>query len=102
MESQKDRVAIIGMGCTSFGELWDRSVESLVVEACTEAFEDAGIEAGEIQGAWLGTARSGHRGVALSNSLKLGMTPVTRIEAACATVYRRIKKCLLCRCRWEL
>lgn len=85
MESLKDRVAIIGMGCTSFGELWDRSVESLVVEACTEALEDAGIELGEIQGAWLGTARSGHRGVALSNSLKLGTTPVTRIEAACAT-----------------
>jgi acetyl-CoA C-acetyltransferase len=73
------------MGCTPFGELWDRSVESLVVEACTEAIEDAGIELGEIQGAWLGTARSGHRGVALSNSLKLGTTPVTRIEAACAT-----------------
>jgi acetyl-CoA C-acetyltransferase len=85
MEGLKDRVAIIGMGCTSFGELWDQSVESLVVEACTEAFEDAGIEAKDIQGAWLGTARSGHRGVALSNPLKLGTTPVTRIEAACAT-----------------
>lgn len=85
MESLKDKVAIIGMGCTSFGELWDRTVESLVVEACTEAFEDAGIEAGQVQGAWLGTARSGHRGVALSQPLKLGTTPVTRIEAACAT-----------------
>lgn len=85
MGSLKDRVAIIGMGCTSFGELWDRSVESLVVEACTEAFQDAGIEARHIQGAWLGTARSGHRGVVLSNPLKLGTTPVTRIEAACAT-----------------
>ena len=85
MESLRDRVAIIGMGCTLFGELWDQSVESLVVEACTEAFEDAGIESGEIQGAWLGTARSGHRGVVLSNPLKLGTTPVTRIEAACAT-----------------
>jgi acetyl-CoA C-acetyltransferase len=85
MESLKDKVAIIGMGCTPFGELWDRSVESLVVEACTEALEDAGIETGQIQGAWLGTARSGHRGVALSNPLKLGTTPVTRIEAACAT-----------------
>ncbi len=85
MEKLKDRIAIIGMGCTSFGELWDRSAESLVLEACTEAFDDAGIEAGNIQGAWLGTARSGHRGVILSNPLKLGMTPVTRIEAACAT-----------------
>jgi acetyl-CoA C-acetyltransferase len=85
MESIKDKVAIIGMGCTRFGELWDRSAESLVIEACAEAFEDAGIEKGDIQGAWLGTARSGHRGVVLSNPLKLGMTPVTRIEAACAT-----------------
>ena len=85
MKSLKDQVAIVGMGCTSFGELWDWSVESLVVEACTEALEDASIESGEIGGAWLGTARSGHRGVALSNPLKLGTTPVTRIEAACAT-----------------
>ncbi len=48
MESIKDRVAIIGMGCTKFGELWDKSAEDLVVEARYEAFEDAGIEPNDV------------------------------------------------------
>ena len=33
----RDRVAIIGMGCTNFGERWDRSADDLVVDAVTEA-----------------------------------------------------------------
>jgi len=33
----RDRVAIIGMGCTRFGERWDRSADDLVVDAVTEA-----------------------------------------------------------------
>ena len=51
MESIKDRVAIIGMGCTKFGELWDKSYYDLVVDACYEAFEDAGIKPEQIQAA---------------------------------------------------
>ena len=43
-ESIKDRVAIVGMGCTNFGELWDKSPSDLVVEAAYEALEDAGIQ----------------------------------------------------------
>ena len=33
----KDKVAIIGMGCTQFGERWDCGPEELIVEAFTEA-----------------------------------------------------------------
>ena len=44
MGSIKDRVAIIGMGCTRFGERWDEGTEDLVIEAAQEAFEDAGID----------------------------------------------------------
>ena len=62
MESLKDRVAIIGMGCTKFGELWDKSVDDLVVDAGYEAFEDAKIKPELIQAAWVGSCRSGHRG----------------------------------------
>ena len=36
-----DRVAIIGMGCTNFGEHWDKSVEDLLVEAATSALNSA-------------------------------------------------------------
>ena len=37
----KDKVAIIGMGCTRFGERWDCGPEELIVEAFGEALGDA-------------------------------------------------------------
>ena len=40
----RDKVAIIGMGCTRFGERWDCSAEDLMVEAFVECLADAGIE----------------------------------------------------------
>ena len=43
-EGIKDKVAIIGMGCTRFGERWESSAEDLIVEAFIECLEDAGIE----------------------------------------------------------
>ena len=51
----KDKVAIIGMGCTRFGERWDMGGEELMVEAFQECLEDAGVEKKEIGAAWLGT-----------------------------------------------
>ena len=33
MSGIKDRVAIVGMGCTHFGERWDASAADLMVEA---------------------------------------------------------------------
>jgi acetyl-CoA C-acetyltransferase len=85
MEGIKDKVAIVGMGCTCFGELWDKSVEDLVVEAAYEAFEDAGVEPKDIQAAWLGTVQSGLTGVSLSVPLKLQYIPLTRVENMCCT-----------------
>ncbi len=52
--SIKDRVAIVGMGCTKFGERWDASQGDLLVDAAYQAFEDAGIGPEDIQAAWLG------------------------------------------------
>ena len=66
MESIKDRVAIIGMGCTKFGELWDKNFEDLVVDACYEAFEDAGIEPKDIQAGWTSTCYGPQRGNSLA------------------------------------
>jgi len=40
----KDRVAIVGMGCTPFGEHWDKGPEDLLVDAATQAQQSAGIE----------------------------------------------------------
>lgn len=68
MESIKDKVAIVGMGCTRFGERWDMGVGDLLVEAAYEAFEDAGIGPKDIQAAWLGTVFSGITALTLSPS----------------------------------
>ncbi len=85
MQGIKDRVAIVGMGCTKFGERWDASADDLLVEAAYEAFEDAGIGPDDIQAAWLGTTSSGNTGMLLSEPLRLGYIPITRVENACAT-----------------
>ena len=85
MESIKDRVAIIGMGCTQFGGLRDKSHEDLIVEAAYEAFEDAAIDPKDIQMAWVGTVISGEMGLSLSRPLKLNYIPVTRVENLCIT-----------------
>jgi acetyl-CoA C-acetyltransferase len=82
--SIKDRVAILGMGCTRFGERWDASAADLIVEAAYQAFEDAGIGPDEIQAAWVGTS-TGNTGMTISEPLRLQYIPVTRVENACAT-----------------
>ncbi len=40
----KDKVAILGMGCSKFGERWDKEADDLIVEAFEECVADAGIE----------------------------------------------------------
>ena len=52
----KDKVAILGMGCSKFGERWDKEADNLMVEAYTEAIADAGIDTKQIEAAWLATA----------------------------------------------
>jgi len=85
----RDKVAIIGMGCTKFGERWDVGSEELMVEAFEEAIADAGIERTEIQAAWLGTCFEevsvGKSALPLSLTLRLPRIPVTRVENFCAT-----------------
>jgi len=85
----RDKVVIIGMGCTKFGERWESSAEDLMVEAFVECLEDAGIEKKEIQAAYLGThfdeVNVGKAALPLSMTLKLPYIPVTRTENFCAT-----------------
>ncbi len=81
----KDRVAIVGMGCTKFGENWDKSADDMMVEAAYEAYEDAGIEPKDIDAAWYGTTSSGNTGLPVAGALKLQYVPITRVENACAT-----------------
>ncbi len=81
----KDRVAIIGMGCTKFGEHWDKGTEDLLVEAAYEAYESAGVTPDDVNAYWLGTMGSGISGLTLSEPLKIQFKPVTRVENMCAT-----------------
>ena len=85
MESIKDKVAIVGMGCCKFGENWGMSLEDMMIEAAYEAYEDAGIDPKDIQAAWFGNIWAGETGQILAAPLKLRFIPVTHVENACAT-----------------
>ena len=76
----KDRVAIIGMGCTRFGEHWDKGVDDLIIAAAAEAFKAAGVTKQDVDAYWFGTAQSGMSGIALARPLGLADKPVTRVE----------------------
>src|SRR5436309_9199432 len=82
----KDRVAIIGMGCTPFGEHWHKSTDDLLIDSTNEAFGSVGLNKDDIDAYWLGTMGSGQgSGLTLSRPLKLDYKPVTRVENYCAT-----------------
>src|SRR4030042_3221907 len=85
MDSIKDRVAIVGMGCVKFGENWNQSLEDMVIDAAYEAYEDAGLDPKDIQAAWWGSVFAGETGQILAAPLKLAYIPVTHVENACAT-----------------
>jgi acetyl-CoA C-acetyltransferase len=81
----KDRVAIVGMGCTPFAEHFDKGVDELLLGATGEAFADAGLTTDDVDAYWLGTAQSGMSGLVLSKPLGIGDKPVSRVENMCAT-----------------
>ncbi|RAY16251.1 acetyl-CoA acetyltransferase [Actinomadura craniellae] len=81
----KDRVAIVGMGCTRFTEHWDKGVDELLLAATGDAFASAGVDKEQVDAYWLGTAQSGMSGLTLSRPLRLRDKPVTRVENFCAT-----------------
>jgi len=81
----KDRVAIVGMGCTNFVEHWDKGLDDLEVEAANAAYASAGIDKGKVDAYWLGTAQGGMSGITLARPLQLVDKPVTRVENFCAT-----------------
>jgi len=81
----RDRVAIVGMGCTPFGELWDKGADDLLVDATKDAISSAGVALDDIDAFWMGTLGAGNSGLTLSRPLKIDYRPVTRVENFCAT-----------------
>jgi acetyl-CoA C-acetyltransferase len=81
----KDRVAIVGMGCTAFGERFDTGLDDLIIDASAQAFSSAGVDKDTVDAYWFGTAQSGMSGITLARPLQLEGKPVTRVENFCAT-----------------
>src|SRR4051812_49551483 len=81
----RDRVAIVGMGCTRFAEHWDKSADDLWRDSTAEAFASAGVTKDDVDAYWLGTAQSGMSGIPLARPLQLQGKPVTRVENYCAS-----------------
>jgi acetyl-CoA C-acetyltransferase len=81
----KDRIAIVGMGCTNFVEHWDKGLDDLIIEASDDCFTAAGIGKDDVDAYWLGTAQGGMSGITLARPLQLTGKPVTRVENYCAT-----------------
>ena len=85
----KDKVAILGMGCSKFGERWDASPADLMVEAFEECLTDAGIERKDIEAAWFGAGidafHVGASAMPMAIALRLNYIPVTKVENMCAT-----------------
>jgi acetyl-CoA C-acetyltransferase len=80
----KDRVAIVGMGCTQFGEHWDKGPDDLLIDAAYAAYESAGMEPNDVDAYWLGTMGQ-LSGLTLSVPLKIDYKPVSHVENFCAT-----------------
>ena len=80
----RDRVAIVGMGCTQFGEHWDKGPDDLLIDAAYAAYESAGMEPNDVDAYWLGTMGQ-LSGLTLSVPLKIDYKPVSHVENFCAT-----------------
>ncbi len=85
------RVAIIGVGMTKFGEVWDKSYRQLFVEAGIEAIKDAGIDPNDIEAIYGGSMTPGqfinqeHVASLVADQAGLENIPAVRVEAACAS-----------------
>ncbi len=84
------KISVLGVGCTKFGELWDRDISSLIAQAQFQALEDAQIEPQAIDYIFVGNMLSeqftgqSHLGAVASQQLGLNI-PTMRVENACAS-----------------
>ncbi len=82
---------IVGWGHTAFGNHADMALETLIAQPVTEALAHAGIEAGDVDGIWMGHFNAGLVSDGFPASLALQahddfrFTPATRLENACAS-----------------
>lgn len=77
---------VVGVGMTPFGRMKERSFESIGQEAVLLALKDAGVERGQIDEVFCGSALTG-RSMGQRVLRDIGMTgiPVTNVENACSS-----------------
>lgn len=83
-------IKIAGSGMTKFGELWEFSLEDLMLQAAREAIEDSGVDIDDIDIVFvanmLGGEISGRSNLGAILNTNLGISkPALRVEAACAS-----------------
>ncbi|MCR4305623.1 MAG: thiolase domain-containing protein, partial [Candidatus Daviesbacteria bacterium] len=84
------RIKVAGVGLTKFGELWDKSLLDLALEASLEAINDSRITNNDIDAVFIGNMLIGkiagqdHLGPVITSSLGLNCASF-RIEGACAS-----------------
>jgi len=82
-------VAIIGIGITKFGELWEKSLRDIAVEAILNCLDDAGTD--RIDAMTIGCMSGGlfngqeHLASMIPDYLGRRGLPATRVESACAS-----------------
>lgn len=81
----RDRVAVVGMGCTPFGEHWGRGVADLVRQAVAEAVSGAGVTVDDVDAWFVGTLGSGTTGATVTRPLGIDAAPATRVENYCGS-----------------
>jgi acetyl-CoA C-acetyltransferase len=92
-------VAIIGVGMNKWGELWEKSINDIFVEAALEAIDDAGVD--HLDAMYVGCMSSGlfngqeHLASLLSDYLGMGQISATRVESACASGGLAVKSAIL-------
>ena len=88
----KQNAIVAGVGMTNFGKHIDRGLKSLAGEAIKQALRDAGLEALNLQAAYMGNAASAVitgqicvQGEIVLREAGIGGIPVINVENACAT-----------------
>lgn len=82
-------VAVIGCGMTKFGELWEKSLRDIYVEAALKAIDDAGVD--HIDSMYVGSMTPGlfvgqeHIGALMADYLGMAPMPAVRVESACCS-----------------
>ncbi len=86
-----NRVAIAGVGMAKFGELWDKNLRDITLEAGMYTIFDAGVPGSDIDGMVIGNMSAGrftgqeHLGAQAVDLSGLGDIPAYSVEAACAS-----------------